>query len=70
LQKQAKKNEIDFRCNTSSVDVGGNDITRIADVNRAKADLRNILGAVPDKNEDGLYKIGTKVGVVDKLYCR
>jgi hypothetical protein len=46
------------------VDVGGNVIIRIADVDRAKADLRNILGVVLDKNEDGLYKIGTK------LYCR
>jgi hypothetical protein len=36
----------------------------------AKADLRNIVGVVLDKNEDGLYKIGTKDGVVDKLYCR
>jgi hypothetical protein len=25
---------------------------------------------VLDKNEDGLYKIGTKDGVEDKLYCR
>jgi hypothetical protein len=39
-------------------------------VDRAKADLRNILGVVLDTNEDGMYKIGMKDGVVDKLYCR
>jgi hypothetical protein len=34
-------------------------------VDRAKADLPTILGVVLDKNEHGLYKIGTKDGVVD-----
>jgi hypothetical protein len=51
------------------VDVGSNVIIPIPDVDRAKADLRNIVGVLLDKNEDGLYKIGTKDGVVDKLYC-
>jgi hypothetical protein len=50
--------------------VGGNVIIPIPDLDRAKADLRHILGVVLDTNEDGLYKIGTKDGVVDKLYCR
>jgi hypothetical protein len=52
------------------VGVGGTVIIPIPDVNRVKADLRKILGVVLGKNEDGLYKIGTKDGVVDKLYCR
>jgi hypothetical protein len=51
-------------------DVGGYVIIPIPDVDRAKAGLRNIVGVVLDKNEDGLYKIGKKDGVVDKLYCR
>jgi hypothetical protein len=38
-------------------------------INRTKADLRNIV-VVLDKNEGGLYKIGTKYGVVPMLYCR
>jgi hypothetical protein len=51
-------------------DVGGNVIIPIPDVDRALADLRNISGVVLDKNEDSLYKIRKKDGVVDKLYCR
>jgi hypothetical protein len=34
-------------------DVGGNVIIRIADVDRAKAGLRNILAVVLDKNKAG-----------------
>jgi hypothetical protein len=70
LQKQAKRMKLISDFTHPPVDVGGNVIIRIPDVDRAKADLPNIVGVVLDKNEDGLYKIGTKDGVVDKLYCR
>jgi hypothetical protein len=69
LQKQTKRMKL-ISIAHPPVDVGCNVIIPITDVDRAKADLRNILGVVLDKNEDGLYKIGTKDGVVDKLYCR
>jgi hypothetical protein len=52
------------------VDVGGNVILPIPDVDTAKADLRNLVGVVLERNEDSLYRIGTKEGVVNKLYCR
>jgi hypothetical protein len=52
------------------VDVGGNVILSIPDVDRAKADLRNLMGVVLERNEDGLYRIGTKERSVNKLYCR
>ena len=52
------------------VDVGGNVILPIPDVDRAKADLRNFVGVVLERNDDGLYRIRTKEGVVNKLYCR
>jgi hypothetical protein len=52
------------------VDVGGNVILPIQDVDRAKADLRNLVGVVLQRNEDGLYRIETKEGVVNKLYCK
>jgi hypothetical protein len=63
LQKQAKRIKLISDATHPTVDVGGNVIIRIPDVDRAKADLRNILGVVLDKNEDDLYKIGTKNGV-------
>ena len=63
MQKQAKRIKSISDATHPTVDVGVNVIIRIPDVDRAKADLRNILGVVLDKNEDGLYKIGTKDGV-------
>jgi hypothetical protein len=54
----------------SPVDVGGNIILPIPDVDRAKADLQNFVGVVLQENEDGLCRIETKDGVVNKLYCR
>jgi transcriptional regulator len=70
LQKQAKRMKLISDATHPPVDVGGNVIIPIADVDRAKANLRNNVGVVLDKNEDGLYKIGMKDGVLDKLYCR
>jgi hypothetical protein len=70
LQKQAKRMKLISDATHPPADFGGNVIAPIPDVDRAKADLRNIVGVVLDKNEDGLYKIGRKDGVVDKLYCR
>ncbi|XP_023241970.1 uncharacterized protein LOC111640202 [Centruroides sculpturatus] len=52
------------------VEIGDNIIIPIPDVDRAKADLRNIIGVILQKDEQGLHKIGTKYGILDKLYCR
>ncbi|GBM89309.1 hypothetical protein AVEN_88472-1 [Araneus ventricosus] len=52
------------------VDIGGNVVIPIPYVDGAKADLRNLIGVVLEKNKDGLYKIGTKDGVLNKLYSR
>jgi hypothetical protein len=70
MQEQAKRMKLISDATHPPVDVGGYVIIPIPDVDRAKADLQNIVGVVLDKNEDGLYKIGTKDRVVDKLYCR
>lgn len=53
-----------------AVDVGANVIIRIPDVDKGKTDLPNLLGVVLDKTDQDLYKVGTKDGVLDKLYCR
>lgn len=42
----------------------------LPDVDKGKGDLRNITGVVLDETNPGLYKIATKVGVLNKLYCR
>ncbi|CAG9577527.1 unnamed protein product [Danaus chrysippus] len=51
------------------VEIGDNVIIQIPDVDRAKANLRNIVGVVLQKDDQGFHKIGTKYGMLDKLYC-
>jgi hypothetical protein len=70
LNKQAKRMKIISDATHPPFDVGGNVILPTSDVDRAKADLRNLVGVVLERNEDRLYRIGTKEGVVNKLYCR
>ena len=70
LNKQAKRMKMICDATHPSVDVGGNVILPIPDVDGAKADLRNPVGVVLGRNDDGLYRTRTKEGVVNKLYCR
>jgi hypothetical protein len=70
LNKQAERMKMICDATHPPVDVGGNVILPIPDVDRAKADLRNIVGLVLERNDDGLYRTSTKEGVVNKLYCR
>jgi hypothetical protein len=61
LQKQDKRMKLISDATHPAVDVGGNVIIPIADVDRAKADLRNIGGVVLDEIQEGLYKIGRRI---------
>lgn len=49
-------------------EIGDNITIPIPDVDKAKGEL--IIGVVLQVNDDGFYKIGTKHGVLQKLYCR
>lgn len=70
LKKQAKRMTLASDAIHVPVEIGDNVIIRIPDVDRAKADLRNIVGVVLQKDEQGFHKIGTKYGILDKLCCR
>lgn len=70
LEKQARRMKLVSDALHPPVEKGDNIIIPIPDVDRAKADLRNIIGVVLEKNQEGLHKIGTKHGILDKLYCR
>ncbi|KMQ85087.1 krab-a domain-containing protein 2-like protein [Lasius niger] len=70
LKKQAKRMKLISDATYPPVDIGGNIIIPIPDVDREKADLRNLIGVVLERNKDGLYKIGKKDGILNKLYCR
>lgn len=51
------------------VEVGDNIIIPIPDMDKTKAEFRNIIRVVLGKNEDP-HKIATNDGKVDKLYYR
>jgi hypothetical protein len=52
LNKQAERMSII----SDARHVGGNVILPIPDVDRAKAELRILVGVVVERNEDGLYR--------------
>ncbi|CAG5059156.1 unnamed protein product [Parnassius apollo] len=45
-------------------------IIPIPDVDKRRGDLRNIIGVILQRNNEGIYKVGTKHGVLQNLYCR
>jgi hypothetical protein len=54
LNKQAKRIKIISYATHPPVDVGGNVILPISDVDWAKAHLRNLVGVVLERSEDGV----------------
>ena len=42
----------------------------IPDVDRGRADLRNIKAIVKKVNGDGMYELGTEFGTLEQLYSR
>ena len=50
--------------------VGQNVTVPIPDVDKGKGDLRNIIAVVLNRSEDELYKLGTRDGILKKLYSR
>lgn len=70
LEKQANKMKNTSDKSHPPAKIGDNITIPIPDVDKAKGDLRNIIGVVLNINDDGFYRIGTKHGVLQKLYCR
>ncbi|XP_061724387.1 uncharacterized protein LOC133530493 [Cydia pomonella] len=70
LAKQAKRMKTASDQSHPPLKVGDNLIIPIPDVDKGKADLRNVIGVVLEVTSEQLYKIGTKSGILNKLYCR
>lgn len=70
LVKQAKKMKLISDKLHVPGNIGDNVTIPVPDVDKAKTDLRNVMGIILKKNEDDLYTIGTKYGTLNKLYCR
>lgn len=56
--------------NNAPLQVGDNVFLKIPSVDKAKSDLPNIVGVVLEINDHGLYKIGTRSGILDHKYTR
>ena len=52
-----------------AVDIGTNVVVRVPDLDRGRLAPRNVL-AVVDVNASGLYLLGTKEGLLERLYAR
>ena len=51
-------------------DTGDNVAIKVPMVDRGRGDPRNILGVIIDRNENDLYTIGVKAGVLKTKYTR
>jgi len=53
-----------------AVDIGTNVVVRVPDLDRGLLALRNVLAYIVDVNSSGLYLLGMKEGLLERLYAR
>jgi len=53
-----------------AVDIGSNVVVRVPDLDRGCLFPRIVLAVVVDVNSSGLYLLGTKEGLLERLYTR
>ena len=53
-----------------AVDIGANVVVRVPDLDRGRLAPRNVLAVVIDVNSSGIYLLGTKEGLLERLYAR
>ena len=69
-QKQQAHKMISFSNSVlQAVDIGTNVVVRVPDVDRGRLAPRNVLAVVVDVNSSGLYQLGTKEGLLERLYA-
>ena len=51
-------------------EVGNTVMVPISDVDRGRADFKNIKAIVLSVNGDGMYQLGTEFGTLDQMYSR
>lgn len=70
LEKQAEKMIKASNAKFTAVEIGQCVRIKVPDVDRAKADGRNIIAVVISIENENLYKLGTKYGILSQLYSR
>ena len=69
-QEQAQRMVSLSNLRLPAVDIGTNVVVRVPDHDRAHLAPRNILAVVVDVNSSGLFLLGTKGGLLERLYAR
>jgi len=52
-----------------AVDIGTNVVVRLPDLDRGRLSSRNVLAVFADVNSFGLYLLGTKEGLLERLHA-
>jgi len=69
-EQQAQKMDSLPNSRLPAVDIGTNVVVRVPDLDRGRLAPRNVLAVVVDVNSSGLYLLGTKEGLLERLYAR
>ena len=68
--QQAQKKVSLSNSRLPAVDNGTNIVVRVPDLDRGRLAPRNVLAVIVDVNSSGLYLLGTKEGLLERLYAR
>jgi len=69
-EQQAQKMVSLSNSRLPAVDIGTNVVVRVPDLDRGCLAPRNVLAVIIDVNSSGLYLLGTKEGLLERLYAR
>jgi len=69
-EQQAQKMVSLSNSRLPAVDIGTNVVVRVPDLDRGRLASRNVLAVVVDVSCSGLYLLGTKEGLLERLYAR
>ena len=67
-EQQAQKTVSLSNWRLPAVDSGTNVVVRVRDIHQGRLDPRNILAVVADVNSSGLYLLGTKEGLFERMH--
>ena len=70
IKIQATKMLCESNKRYAPLEVGTNVLIRVPDVDRGRLTPRNVLAIVSEINNDGLYKLSTENGPLDRLFSR
>jgi hypothetical protein len=69
-EQQAQKMVSLSNSRLPATDIGTNVVIRVPDLDRGRLAPRNVLAVVVDVNTSGLYLLGKKEGILERLYAR